>query len=69
MPLHVVGACHFGSPQLAKLADYSAKLAVRGGVEPPTFRYSESFADVTCGIVGNPDEMFNTPYRAVEHLV
>ena len=29
-----------GSPQLAKLADYTAKLVVRGGVEPPTFRFS-----------------------------
>jgi hypothetical protein len=25
---------------LAKLADYNAKLVVRGGVEPPTFRFS-----------------------------
>jgi hypothetical protein len=34
-----------GSPQRAKLADYNAKLVVRGGVEPPTFRFSGGFAD------------------------
>ena len=30
----------FGSPQHAKIVDYTAKLVVRGGVEPPTFRFS-----------------------------
>jgi hypothetical protein len=30
-----------GSPQHAKIVDYTAKLVVRGGVEPPTFRFSE----------------------------
>ena len=29
-----------GSPQLAEFADYLAKLVVRGGVEPPAFRFS-----------------------------
>ena len=34
----------FGSPQHAKIVDCTAKLVVRGGVEPPTFRFSEGLA-------------------------
>ena len=32
-----------GSPQRTKIVDYTAKLVVRGGVEPPTFRFSEGY--------------------------
>src|ERR1039457_3728085 len=31
---------HLGSPQRTKFVDYTAKRVVRGGVEPPTFRFS-----------------------------
>src|SRR5262249_52494533 len=40
MQPHLQGGPHFGSPQQPKWADYTAKLVVRGGVEPPTFRFS-----------------------------
>jgi hypothetical protein len=46
-----------GSPQLTKLADYAAKLVVRGGVEPPAFRFSGAFAAwlhvAGCGLMGD----------------
>jgi hypothetical protein len=38
--LRPVGSMPVGSPWSAKFADYIAKLVVRGGVEPPTFRFS-----------------------------
>jgi hypothetical protein len=34
------GRLPFWLPQLAKLADYIAKPVVRGGIEPPAFRFS-----------------------------
>ena len=37
---HMEGGSQVGSPQLAKWADYTAKLVVRGGIEPPAFRFS-----------------------------
>src|SRR5262245_35920206 len=37
------GRLPFRLPQLAKLADYTANLVVRGGIEPPAFRFSAGF--------------------------
>jgi len=34
------GSLSVGSPQLVEFADYIAKLVVRGGLEPPAFRFS-----------------------------
>jgi hypothetical protein len=46
-----------GSPQSAKFPDYTVKLVVRGGVEPPTFRFSGAYAPslhvARCGLKGD----------------
>ena len=47
----------FWLPRLAKLADYIAEPVVRGGIEPPAFRFSGASApslDVAgCGLMGD----------------
>jgi hypothetical protein len=57
MQPHMEGGPHFGSPQRPKWADYTAKLVVRGGVEPPAFRFSGAFAAslhvAGCRLMGN----------------
>lgn len=47
------GGSHVGSPQLAKWADYTAKLVVRGGIEPPAFRFSAGFPGLSESIAGH----------------
>jgi hypothetical protein len=53
---HMEGGSHFDSPQLPKLADYIAKLVVRGGIETPAFRFSGASAASVhvagCGLMG-----------------
>jgi hypothetical protein len=53
----MVGACNLTPRSWPNLADYIAKLVVRGGIEPPTFRFSGAFAvwlDVAgCGLMGD----------------
>jgi hypothetical protein len=41
-----------GSPQLPRGSDYIAKLVVRGGVEPPTFRFSGASAAQSLHVAG-----------------
>ena len=47
----------FWLPQLAKWSDHTAKQVVRGGVEPPVFRFSGAYAAsphvAGCGLMGN----------------
>src|SRR5437773_5566775 len=55
--IRAVGSLLLGSLRVAKFADYTAKLVVRGGIEPPAFRFSGAFAAslhvAGCGLMGD----------------
>ena len=52
MQPHMEAGSHFWLPRPAKWADYTAKCVVRGGIEPPAFRFSGGFERPDRSITG-----------------
>src|SRR6266487_5186031 len=73
LPAHGSMCCEADSwpPQLAKLTDYIAKLVVRGGIEPPAFRFSAGFVgpgkSITGGLTRSDDMLAPLGIRGSLH--